>query len=189
MTTTSLPKNYKAIHQISQRLKFNEISEDEVGVLLRLLVASKPGAVVLELGTGTGMGLAWLIEGLDAQGQITTIEKDEKLIQIVQSYFQEEERIHFINEDANQWILKNNNLQFDLIFADTWAGKFSDLDTVLKMVKPNGFYLIDDLNYQAHWSGFHQEKVLYLVEKLKYHPDFFTFPIDVSTGLLLLCKK
>ncbi len=139
MTTTSLPKNYKAIHQISQRLKFNEISEDEVGVLLRLLVASKPGAVVLELGTGTGMGLAWLIEGLDAQGQITTIEKDEKLIQIVQSYFQEEERIHFINEDANQWILKNNNLQFDLIFADTWAGKFSDLDTVLKMVKPNGF--------------------------------------------------
>ena len=53
----------------------------------------------------------------------------------------------------------------------------------------NGFYLIDDLNYQAHWSGFHQEKGLYLVEKLKYHPDFFTFPIDVSTGLLLLCKK
>jgi predicted O-methyltransferase YrrM len=50
MTTTSLPKNYKAIHQISQRLKFNEISEDEVGVLLRLLVASKPGAIVLELG-------------------------------------------------------------------------------------------------------------------------------------------
>lgn len=48
------------------------------------------------------MGLAWLIEGLDAQGQITTIEKDEKLIQIAQSYFQEEERIHFINEDANQ---------------------------------------------------------------------------------------
>jgi hypothetical protein len=32
MTTTSLPKNYKAMHQISQRLKFNQISEDEVGV-------------------------------------------------------------------------------------------------------------------------------------------------------------
>ena len=48
----------KQLNEFSK--KFNEISEDEVGVLLRLLVASKPGAVVLELGTGTGMGLDWL---------------------------------------------------------------------------------------------------------------------------------
>ena len=189
MTTTTLPKHYKAIHQISQKLKFSEISEDEVGVLLRLLEASKPSASVLELGTGTGMGLAWLREGLDSQGQIITVEKGEQRFQIAKSNFDKDNRIQFINEDASQWISNHKNLQFDLIFADTWVGKFSDLDAVLKMVKPNGFYLIDDLNYQAHWSGFHQEKVLYLVEKLKYHPDFFTFPIDVSSGLLLLCKK
>ena len=65
-----------------------------MGVILRLLVASKPVAVELELGTDKGMGLAWLIEGLDVQGQITTIEIDEKLIQIAQSYTKEEDRIH-----------------------------------------------------------------------------------------------
>jgi predicted O-methyltransferase YrrM len=125
------------------------------------LVSSKPFATVLELGTGTDMGLAWLAEGLHPEG----------------------------NLDVSEWIEKNKEARFDLVFADTWAGKFTDLEAVLKMVKPNGFYLIDDLNYQAHWPGYHQEKVLFLVEKLKCHPEFYTFPIDVGTGLMLLCRK
>ena len=161
MTHTTLPKHYKAIQQKSRDLNFGQISEDEVCVLLRLLVSSKPFATVLELGTGTDMDLAWLAEGLHPEG----------------------------NLDASEWIEKNKEARFDLVFADTWAGKFTDLEAVLKMVKPNGFYLIDDLNYQAHWPGYHQEKVLFLVEKLKYHPDFYTFPIDVGTGLMLLCRK
>jgi predicted O-methyltransferase YrrM len=176
MTHTTLPKHYKAIQQKSRDLNFSQISEDEVGVLLRLLVSSKPFATVLELGTGTGMGLAWLAEGLHPEGNLVTVEK-------------EDDRIEFVNLDASQWIENNKEARFDLIFADTWAGKFTDLDAVLEMVKPNGFYLIDDLNYQAHWPGYHQEKVLFLVEKLKYHPDFYTFPIDVGTGLMLLCRK
>ena len=87
------------------------------------------------------MGLAWLAEGLHPEG----------------------------NLDASEWIEKNKEAPFDLVFVDTWAGKFTDLEAVLKMVKPNGFYLIDDLNYQAHWPGYHQEKVLFLVEKLAKH--------------------
>lgn len=104
-------------------------------------------------------------------------------------FFEEDDCIEFVNLDATEWIENNKEARFDLIFADTWAGKFTDLDAVLEMVKPNCFYLIDDLNYQAHWPGYHQEKVLFLVEKLKYHPDFYTFPIDVGTGLMLLCRK
>ena len=161
MTHTTLPKHYKAIQQKSRDLNFGQISEDEVCVLLRLLVSSKPFATVFELGTGTDMGLAWLAEGLHPEG----------------------------NLDASEWIEKNKEARFELVFADTWAGKFTDLEAVLKMVKPNGFYLIDDLNYQAHWPGYHQEKVLFLVEKLKYHPEFYTFPVDVGTGLMLLCRK
>ena len=48
-------------------------------VLLRLLVSSKPFATVLELGTGTGMGLAWLAEGLHPEGNLVTVEKDKKI--------------------------------------------------------------------------------------------------------------
>jgi predicted O-methyltransferase YrrM len=189
MTSTTLPKHYKAIQQKSRELGFGQLSEDEVGVLLRLLVSSKPFAKVLELGTGTGMGLAWLAKGLHPQGRLITVEKNKTLIDVAREFFNEDERIEFVNLDAAEWIAANKGERFDLIFADTWAGKFTDLKAVLTMVKPNGFYLIDDLNYQAHWPGYHQEKVLFLVEKLKYHPDFYTFPIDVGSGLMLLCRK
>ena len=104
-------------------------------------------------------------------------------------FFEDDPRIQLVNQDATLWIEENKELQFDLIFADTWAGKFTHLDSILNMVKPGGFYLIDDLNYQVDWHKNHQDKVLLLVEKLKCHPDFFSFPIDVGTGMLLLCKK
>jgi hypothetical protein len=40
---------------------------------------------------------------------------------------------------------ENAHQSFDLIFADSWPGKFSALELALGMVKPSGFYLIDDL--------------------------------------------
>lgn len=172
MTHTTLPKHYKSIQQKSRDLNFGQISEDEVGILLRLLVSSKPFATVLELGTGTGMGLAWLAEGLHPKGNLVTVEKDKTLLEVANSLFKEDNRIEFVNLDASEWIEKNKEARFDLVFAETWAGKFTDLEAVLKMVKPNGFYLIDDLNYQAHWPGYHQKKVLFLVEKLKCYPEF-----------------
>ena len=50
-------------------------------------------------------------------------------------YYQDEMRIE-----------KNKHQQFDLIFADTWAGKFTHLNQTLQMVKPGRFFIIDDLN-------------------------------------------
>ena len=87
MTYTTLPKHYKAIQQKSRDLNFSQISEDEVGVLLRLLVSSKPFASVLELGTGTAMGLAWLAEGLHPEGNLVTVETDKNLLQGRHSFF------------------------------------------------------------------------------------------------------
>src|SRR5262245_12034152 len=43
---------------------FGMASEHRVGALLRVLAASRPAGRVLELGTGTGVGAAWLLEGM-----------------------------------------------------------------------------------------------------------------------------
>jgi predicted O-methyltransferase YrrM len=87
MSSNSLPNHYQAIQAASRSLKFQQISEDEVGVLLRLLVSSKPKAKVLELGTGTGMGLAWIADGLDTEGELISVEKDPTLLDIARQFF------------------------------------------------------------------------------------------------------
>src|SRR4029453_15613903 len=44
---------------------FNMASEPKVGALLAALAAAKPGGRLLELGTGTGHGTAWLLSGME----------------------------------------------------------------------------------------------------------------------------
>ena len=57
------------------------------------------------------------------------------------------------------------------------------------MVKPGGFYIVDDLNQQENWPEGHQDKVLSLVETLKNKNQFFVLPIDLGSGIMILCRK
>jgi predicted O-methyltransferase YrrM len=45
---TSKPKEYEAILNVSNELNFSMISDEEVGVLLRLLTSSKKEGEILE---------------------------------------------------------------------------------------------------------------------------------------------
>lgn len=186
---SSFPKDYESILKASRKLNFTMISDEEVGALLRLLTSSKKEGQILELGTGTGLVLAWILDGLHSKGKIISIENNPQYIEVAHSFFDKESRINIVQEDAKVWIEKNKHLQFDLIFADTWAGKFTDLDQTLEMVKPGGFYIIDDLNQQVDWPEDHQEKVISLMEKLKYQLNFSALPLDFGTGIMVLCKK
>ena len=51
-------------------------SEPKTGALLAALAASKPGGRLLELGTGTGLGTAWLLSGMDADSHLDTVDTD-----------------------------------------------------------------------------------------------------------------
>jgi len=44
--------------------------------MLRTLAASKPGGRFLELGTGTGIATAWLLEGMDERSTLISIDND-----------------------------------------------------------------------------------------------------------------
>jgi predicted O-methyltransferase YrrM len=51
-------------------------SEPLVGALLRSLAASKPGGRFLELGTGTGVATAWLLDGMDDRATLVSVDND-----------------------------------------------------------------------------------------------------------------
>jgi predicted O-methyltransferase YrrM len=182
------PPFYQQIKIESERLGFNMLSDLQTGSLLRTLAAAKPAGRFLELGTGTGLSLAWLAEGADQGSNIISIDNSDEFQKIARDTFKNDKRIHFECGDGNQWLIDYNGESFDLIFADAWPGKYDNLDKTLSLVKPGGFYFIDDMLPQLNWPDGHAEKADVLVKTLEQRKDFVYTTFNWSTGLMLFTR-
>lgn len=183
-----VPKYYEQLKGESEKLGFNMPSDLQTGSLLRALAASKPAGRFLDLGTGTGLSLAWLAEGANSESSLYTVDNSAHWQKVAKATFAADERINFYTEDGNNWLVNYKGEQFDLIFADAWPGKFGNLNTALKLVKPGGFYLIDDLLPQPNWPEGHQQNVDRLVNDLQNRTDFVHTTFNWSTGLMLFTR-
>jgi len=168
---------------------FAMASEPQTGSLLRALAASKPGGRCLELGTGTGAGTSWLLSGMDTQASLDSVEQDERVLGIARRFLEKDPRVTFHHGDGAGYLSTCKLKSFDLVFADTWPGKFTHLELALSLVKPGGFYFVDDLLPQPNWPAQHAAKVPPLIAALERHPDFVSTNISWATGLLLLVRR
>lgn len=182
------PACLKAIEADTQALGFSMASEPRTGALLRTLAASKRGARLLELGTGTGIATAWLLDGMDAAAQLDTVDNDESPVAIARRHLGHNARVRFHLADGAAFLAQAQPQTYDLIFADAWPGKFSELDQALTLLKPGGFYVIDDLLPQPNWPEGHAPKVPRLIETLAQRPDLTLCPLAWSSGLVVAVK-
>ena len=114
---------------------FTISSDPLTGSLLRMLAASKPSGEVLELGTGVGMGTAWLLEGMDAAAHLTTVDHHEETTAIARRFLGSDARVTFQLMDGIAFISScHQHRAFDLIFADAPPGKFEALDETLALL-------------------------------------------------------
>lgn len=188
-TMLNTPEIHSEILDKSEEIGFTMPSDLYIGSLLRTLITSKPGGQFLELGTGIGLSLSWMVEGLNETAELTTIDNDVELISIAMGYFGKDPRVKIICEDAGHWIQNNADKSFDLIFADAWPGKYSQIDEILSMVNKGGFYVIDDMSQQPNWPEGHGEKVEALINYMENREDFTITKLNWSTGLIVATKK
>ena len=52
------------------------------GSLLKTLVASKKSCRILELGTGSGLATSWILQGMDKNAHLITVENNPALMEI-----------------------------------------------------------------------------------------------------------
>lgn len=185
---TQSPNVLDAIVVNTARLGFIMASEPKTGSLLRLLAASKPAARILEIGTGTGISAAWLLDGMDAESSLVSIENDTECQAVAKNHLGHDPRISFICQDGEAYLRSVQDQRFDLVFADSWPGKFNGLDLALNVVARGGYYIIDDLYPQPGWPEGHAPKVPKLVEKLEGHQDFVSLKLDWASGLMVLVR-
>ncbi len=164
-------------------------SDIYIGSLLRTLISSKPGGNFLELGTGMSLSLSWMVDGMDSSSRLISLDNDPQLIQIAREFFATDERIQLHCVDGEKWIREYEGEYFDLIFADTWPGKYFVLEETLALLNNGGLYIIDDMNPQPNWPDGHAEKVRNLISYLENACDLMTSWLDWSTGVMICTKK
>jgi predicted O-methyltransferase YrrM len=184
-----LPPELEAIEAETKFIGFAMGSERKAGALLRTLAASKPAARILELGTGTGISTAWLLDGMDVDSFLTTVDSNADCVAIAKRHLGQDRRVAFHVAEGSAFLAGLAGKQFDLIFADTWPGKFHDLELALSLLKPGGFYVIDDLLPQPNWPAEHAPKVPRLVQTLFEYDELMICPMAWSSGLLVATRK
>ncbi|WP_276166966.1 O-methyltransferase [Zobellia alginiliquefaciens] len=183
------PKIHQQIEQKSKEIGFTMPSDVYIGTLLKTLMTSKPKGRFLELGTGIGLSLSWMVDGMDAESKLISLDNDPKQIEIVSGYFKGDERVEVICEDGSKWIKNYSGDKFDLIFADAWPGKYSEIEEILSFVKVGGFYVIDDMTAQPNWPEGHEDNVERLVKYLENRADFTLTKLNWSTGLIIAVRN
>ncbi|MEM8762874.1 MAG: class I SAM-dependent methyltransferase [Bacteroidota bacterium] len=182
------PKYFRELQDLTQELGFSMSSDMGMQFLLQSLCASKPSGIFLELGTGTGLSLVHMLQGMDMDSRILSLDNDPQLIERVSQTLSNERRLELLCADGGKWIEDYEGEGFDLIFADAWPGKYSQLDKTLQMVKKGGFYVIDDLLPQPSWPEGHDAKAEALVAELETRNDFAITTMEWSTGILIATK-
>lgn len=182
------PPELAAILRDTEQAGFSMPSAPETGALLRTLAASRPGGRFLELGTGTGLSAAWLLDGMDEQATLDSVDVDDGVVAIATHHLSSDPRLTLHLMDGAQYLATVEPNSYDLIFADAWPGKYSHLDDAISKLRIGGLYVIDDMLPQPNWPKGHDANVESLVAALSSRPDLKTVKLSWSTGLMIATR-
>jgi len=163
-------------------------SDSKTGSLLRTLAASKPAGAFLELGTGTGLSSAWILDGMDRMASLVTVDNDPAVVAIARQHLEGDPRVAFHVADGGEFLQGLEGQSFGFIFADTWPGKYTHLEQTLALLNPGGLYVIDDMLPQPNWPADHPPKVAALIGLLETRSDLRITKLNWSTGIIV-CSK
>ncbi len=119
----------------------------EVGRLLRVLAEQVRGGIIAEIGTGSGVGAAWIVSGLAADTRFISVELDATLAAGSRALFADYPHVEVRTGD---WRDILPFAPFALLFADAAAAK-DDGGALYNALAQGGMIVLDDLSPEDQW--------------------------------------
>src|SRR5262245_63988812 len=129
-----------------------------------------------------------MLDGIDAEARLVPIAMDDANIEVAKSFLGDDRRATFICADGGEWLLSAEPDRFDLIFADSWPGKYTHLDEALRLLKRGGLYVVDDMLPQPNWPDGHAQRAGELISILESRKDLIITKLNWSTGVIIGTK-
>lgn len=120
-------------------------SRPGVGRFLAMLAAGCAGGTIAELGSGAGIGTAWIASAMPADCTLITVEIDPDLAGAVRAMFAGDRRVDVVSGDVATAIVGTGIAgrgPFDLLFADGGGIPYADL---VDLLAPGGRLVMDDV--------------------------------------------
>jgi predicted O-methyltransferase YrrM len=115
----------------------------DVGRFLAVLAAGCAGGRIGELGTGAGIGAAWIASAMPADCVLITAEIDESLASAVRHVLGADRRIEVITADALR--VMSGRGPFDLLFADCGVRDRAGFAALVGSLRVGGRIVMDDV--------------------------------------------
>ena len=128
---------------LAERRGFAISCSEEAGRLLQVLAGQRGRTRVGEIGTGCGVGAAWILSALQPETPFVTVELDEERAAAVTELLAEDEHVRVLQGD---WAaLLPAEAPFDLLFADGGGQVMKTNPAVLDLLAPGGTLVLDNL--------------------------------------------
>jgi len=144
----SIPPLVGRAMELAKREKFERSSTPEVGRLLHVLAGQISDGVVGEIGTGCGVGSAWIASALAPDASLVTVELDEERAALASRLFAPLPNVRVLQGD---WHGLLQHGPFAMLFADGGKAKQDEPETLLEAVRPGGLIVLDDLTPLDRW--------------------------------------
>jgi predicted O-methyltransferase YrrM len=184
-----VPPVVKAAYDRERKLRFTQSSRPDVGRLLSVLAAMVHSCGrVLELGTGAGVGLAWIVHGLGQRNDVTvaSVERDPQRAALVQAAGWPRWVSIMVGDEAELLGVLGS---FDLIFADTPSSKLENLPATIAALHPGGLLLVDDMDPPSHENPEGLARITAVRHQLLRDPYLFCAELSLSVGVILAARQ
>ena len=171
--------------RVAERAGFAMSSDASTGSLLRTLAASKPGGRLLEVGTGVGVGAAYLLAGMDPDARLITLERGPAIAKAARTLLAEDHRVQVVTTDAVEWLTAYDGPPFDLVFVDTTSAKFERRDLLYAHMAPGALFIADDLRPQDKWTEAHGPRVAKFRREIVTEPGLLATLLDWGSGMVI----
>jgi predicted O-methyltransferase YrrM len=131
--------------KLERELGFARSSIPEVGRLLHVLAGQRGRARAGEIGTGAGVGAAWIVSALPPAVPFVTVEQDAELAAAAAGLFADDENVTVLEGDWHE--VMPPEAPFDLMFYDGGGKQSPERDgkQVVGLLAPGGTVVLDDL--------------------------------------------
>jgi predicted O-methyltransferase YrrM len=131
----------------AERVGFTRSCLDEEGALLHLLAGRRGILRAGEIGTGVGVGAAWIVSALEPGTPFVSVEIDRDLAAAAAALFADDPHVRVLTGDWRGVLAAE--APFDLLFVDGGDAK-DDVESVVRVLAPRATVVLDD--FHRDWA-------------------------------------